>query len=80
MNILSSVWKVIGRVDNLQLVGLAVKCALKKAIESGIGSVRADIIGEVIYTMAAENTQLVGGKVIAKILKVDILLPALLYL
>lgn len=70
MNILNSVWGTIGKVDNSELVALSVKCCLKKSIESGIGSMRADIIGEIVYTMAAENSQLVGGKVIAKTLKV----------
>jgi hypothetical protein len=70
VNILASVWRSIGKVDNPELVSLAVKCCLKKSIESGIGSMRSDIIGEIVYTMAAENSPLVGGKVIAKTLKV----------
>lgn len=69
VNILAQVWKPIGQVEDVQFVTLAVKCCLKKAIDAGIGSMRADIIGEIIYTMSAENTQLVGGKVIAEIME-----------
>jgi hypothetical protein len=70
MNVLANVWRPIGKVDNPELVSLAVKCCLKQSVASGIGSMRSDIIGEIVYTMAGENSQLVGGKVVAKVLKV----------
>ncbi|KAF2077194.1 hypothetical protein CYY_001515 [Polysphondylium violaceum] len=67
-SILSKVWETFGRQDP-ELVNIALKCCLKKCLESGFGGNACELFGEMISSMAAESPQLVSGKIISKLLK-----------
>eukprot|EP01113_Clastostelium_recurvatum_P009144 TRINITY_DN1436_c0_g1_i2.p1 TRINITY_DN1436_c0_g1~~TRINITY_DN1436_c0_g1_i2.p1 ORF type:complete len:2696 (+),score=879.69 TRINITY_DN1436_c0_g1_i2:238-8325(+) len=68
-SVLTHVWQTIGKVDATHLIVRALKCCTKKAQEAGFGHPTVDVIGDIITTMAAQNPQLVAGKLIAKLLK-----------
>jgi len=66
--VLSTVWETLGTVtETLETV---VDCFFEQGIKNGNGSAGLDVIGSIISTMAAQNPQLVSGKVIARILNV----------
>ncbi|EGG19811.1 neurofibromin [Cavenderia fasciculata] len=66
--ILSKVWETFGR-QKPDLVNLALKCCVKKAVDSGFGSNNCELIGEMIASMAGESPQLIAGKLISKLIR-----------
>eukprot|EP01133_Synstelium_polycarpum_P017457 gene17457-20830_t len=66
--ILSKVWEKFGE-QRADLVNLALKCCLKRALDGGFGSNQAETVAEMVSIMASQSPQLVAGKLIAKVLR-----------
>lgn len=59
----------IGTVPDI--IELAIDCCVAQAIKSKSDPARVDVVGSIVASMSSKNAQIVSGKIIARMLKVN---------
>eukprot|EP01119_Soliformovum_irregulare_P019017 TRINITY_DN5943_c0_g1_i1.p1 TRINITY_DN5943_c0_g1~~TRINITY_DN5943_c0_g1_i1.p1 ORF type:complete len:2529 (-),score=855.67 TRINITY_DN5943_c0_g1_i1:42-7628(-) len=65
--ILSTVWETVGTVT--EILETVIDCIIEQGLKSGIGSSELETLGAILTTLASQNSVLVSGKVIARVLQ-----------